>query len=78
MNPDTLKTRILQLAVSFRNAPASPSHKHVDVYALIEQIGGRTAIFYGMWLATPSQHRWKRSARGYDVASALSDYAATL
>lgn len=78
MKPDKLKTKILQLAVSFRNAPTSPEHKQVEVYSLIEYIGGRSAIMYGMWAATTSKHHQKKSAFGHEVSSALCAYAATL
>jgi hypothetical protein len=78
MNTDTLKMKVLKLAVSFRMAPTSPEHKHVEVYSLIAFIGGRAAITYGMWAATSSKHRLKKSAFGYDVSNALIDYAANI
>lgn len=59
------------LAAAFRNAPASPAHSHVDVYNAIEQIGGRAAIAYGMFIATPFRQRWKKRDRGLAVADAL-------
>jgi len=59
------------LAAAFRNAPASPAHNHVDVYNAIERIGGRAAIAYGMFIATPFRQRWKKRDRGLAVAAAL-------
>lgn len=70
--------KVLKLAVSFRMAPTSPEHKRVEVYSLIEYIGGRSAIMYGMWAATSSKHRLKKSAFGHEVSSALCAYAANL
>jgi hypothetical protein len=72
------KIEIERLATSFRNAPASPSHNHADVWNAIEQIGGRAAITYGMFLATPFRQRWKKQDLGLDVASALESAAKTL
>jgi hypothetical protein len=65
------KTEIERLATAFRSAPASPSHNHADVWNAIEEVGGRAAILYGMFLATPFRHRWKKRDLGLDVASAL-------
>lgn len=78
MNPDKLKTQVLQLAVAFRNSPASPAHSHVEVYSLIEYIGGRAAILYGMWAVTSSKHTLIKRERGFEVSNALSDYACKL
>ncbi|EIQ01613.1 hypothetical protein OpiT1DRAFT_00185 [Opitutaceae bacterium TAV1] len=71
------KTEIERLATAFRNAPASPSHKHADVWNTIEKVGGRAAIVYGMFLATPFRQRWKKRDLGLDVASALDAAANT-
>lgn len=78
MNTDTLKMKVLKIAISFRMAPNSPKHKQVEVYSLIEYIGGRSAIMYGMWAATTSKHHQKKSAFGQEVSSALFAYAANL
>lgn len=72
------KSEILQLAASFRNAPASPAHNHVDVWNTIAEVGGRAAITYGCFLATPFRQRWKKRDLGLDVASALEEAAAKL
>jgi hypothetical protein len=69
MNPNLIE--IERLAVAFRTAPASPGHNSADTWNLIEKIGGRTAIVYGMFLATPFQQRWKKTDYGLNVASAL-------
>lgn len=75
-----MKTRIQieQLATAFRNAPASPSHSHADVWNAIAEIGGRCAITYGCFLATPFRQRWKKRYLGLDIASALDEAASKL
>jgi hypothetical protein len=60
-----------QIAAAFRLAPASPAHNHVDVYNAIERIGGRAAIAYGQWVATPRNHVIRKSILGINVARAL-------
>lgn len=62
---------IERLAVSFRAAPSSPAHNHVDVYNAMEKIGGQAAIAYGEFIATPFRHRWLKRDRGLAVADAL-------
>ncbi len=74
MSANTSTERLLSrgaLAAAFRNAPASPAHGHVTVYNTIEAIGGRVAIAYGMWMATPFRQRWKKRDAGMAVADAL-------
>lgn len=72
------KIEVERMAVSFRNAPSSPGHSHVDVFAAFEKIGGRAAILYGMHLATPFRQRWKKCDLGLDIASALDEAAKKL
>ena len=72
------KIEVERLAVSFRNAPSSPAHSHVDVWNLIERIGGRTAITYGCFISTPFRSRWKKRDLGLSIASALDEVAANL
>jgi hypothetical protein len=78
MNPEKLKTKVLQLAVAFRNNPSSPEHRHVEVYSLIEYVGGRAAILYGMWSVTTPLHRIKKREFGFEVSNALNEYACKL
>ena len=78
MTTNSLKNQVLQLAVAFRNDPSSPAHRHVEVYSLIEYVGGRAAILYGMWSVTTPLHRVKKRQLGFEVSNALSDYACKL
>jgi hypothetical protein len=68
---------IEQLAVMFRNAPAAPQHSGVDTWNAMAEIGGRAAILYGMFLATPFRQRWKKRDLGLGVADALDLQART-
>lgn len=68
------KIEIERIAVAFRNDPRG-NHGHADVWNAMEKIGGRTAILYGMHLATPARYRWKKHDLGLDVASALDAVA---
>lgn len=72
------KLEIERLACAFRNAPASPQHAHVDTWNAIAEIGGRCAITYGIFLATPFRQRWKKRDLGLDIASALEEVAEKL
>lgn len=65
------RIEIERLATAFRNAPNSPAHNHVDVWNAFARIGGRAAILYGIWSATPFRSRWKKHDLGLDIASAL-------
>lgn len=67
-----------RLAVQFRNAPSSPNHNASDTWNTIEKVGGRTAILYGMYLATPIRSRWKKHDLGLDIASSLDLAASNL
>jgi hypothetical protein len=78
MTTNSLKNQVLQLAVAFRNDPASPAHRHAEVYSLIAYVGGRAAILYGMWAVTTPLHRVKKREFGLEVSSALSEYACKL
>lgn len=65
---------IEQLATSFLYQPRSENLHHVSVYNAFEEIGGRPAIAYGMFLATPFQHAHKKRRAGIAVASSLEVY----
>lgn len=69
------KLDLERLAVCFRNAPNSPNHRSADTWNTFEKVGGRAAILYGMYLATPERSRWKKSDLAYDIASALDSAA---
>ncbi len=77
MNKPT-RTEIEQVATMFRNAPCAPSHSHAYVWNLIAAVGGRAAITYGCYLATPLRQRWKKRDLGLAVASALDEAAELL
>lgn len=72
------RIEIEQLAVRFRTFPKSAELAHADVWNAIEAVGGRTAITYGCYLATPLRQRWKKQDLALDVASALDQAAAKL
>jgi hypothetical protein len=72
------RNELERLAVQFRNAPCSPSHSSADTWNAIAEVGGRTAITYGVWLATPIRSRWKKRDLGLDIASALDEAASRL
>lgn len=67
-----------RLVAAFRNDPASPAHSHADVRNAVAEVGGRAAIAYGRFLATPPRQRWKKRGLGLDVASALEEAAIRL
>jgi hypothetical protein len=66
------------LSTMFLNNPCGGSLNHFEVYNFIADIGGTTAINYGLLMGTPYHHRKMRTIRATRLSDALLAHSRSL